>query len=316
MTPLAWMWLLSALGALTFYGAGYFGARLRRQHTVEVVVPRHHDTSDTNPGAEAAALRRDLATIRAEKVALATEVAQLAAQARQAHDRADRAGRESQVLRAELKAATEAAPARQRRPQTAAEVQEMALELEALRGRVAEAEALRSDNALLRAAAVESDAQATRIAELESELQVARAHAFAAAPAPAPRQPAPPRLRSVPEASTEQSLQQVIDRVARLPGVRAVALADDLGLLVAGAGDHGTALAAYGGFLAGVGTRAREHLPLTGLKRCAVEDENSTTICVSPLRGAPLMLVTMSSGTGPSQQQVARLLEDAARVVA
>jgi predicted regulator of Ras-like GTPase activity (Roadblock/LC7/MglB family) len=192
----------------------------------------------------------------------------------------------------------------------------MALELEALRGRVADAEALRADNAVLRAAADQCDSLSSRISELEAELQIARASAFAAAPAPAARPPAPPRLRAVPETSTEQSLQQVIDRVARLPGVRAVALADDLGLLVAGAGDHGTALAAYGGFLAGVGVRAREHLPLGGLRRCAIEDENATTICVSPLRGAPLMLVTMSSGTGPNQQQVARLLEDAARVVA
>jgi hypothetical protein len=322
MTPLAWMWILSALGAITFYAAGYFGARLRRHHTVEVVVPPHaHD--DTNPGAEAAALRRELASVRSEKVALATEVAQLAAQARQAHDRADRASRESQALRAELataSAAAASAPAegRHRRPQTAAEVQEMALELEALRGRVADAEALRSDNAVLRAAAEESRALTRRVGVLEQELQAARAQAFAAAPAPAPAEarPAVPRLRSVPEASTEKSLQQVIDRVARLPGVRAVALADDLGLLVAGAGEHGTVLAAYGGFLAGVGTKASEHLPIGLLRRCAIEDENSTTISVSPLRGQPLMLVTMSNGAGPTQQQVARLLEDAARVVA
>jgi predicted regulator of Ras-like GTPase activity (Roadblock/LC7/MglB family) len=73
-------------------------------------------------------------------------------------------------------------------------------------------------------------------------------------------------------------------------------IADELGLVVASTGEHGDALAAYGAFLAGVGAKTSDNLPLTELRQLIVQDENDTTLTVRPIAAANdnFALVTLS----------------------
>jgi predicted regulator of Ras-like GTPase activity (Roadblock/LC7/MglB family) len=73
-------------------------------------------------------------------------------------------------------------------------------------------------------------------------------------------------------------------------------IADELGLVVASTGEHGDALAAYGAFLAGVGAKTSDNLPLTELRQLIVQDENDSTLTVRPIVASNdnFALVTLS----------------------
>lgn len=88
-------------------------------------------------------------------------------------------------------------------------------------------------------------------------------------------------------------LQQVTAELHRNPGVAAIVVADDLGLLVAGNSVRGDELAALGGFLAGAGDRARSLADLGPVARVMVEDIRGTTASVTHLPGTALVAVAV-----------------------
>lgn len=88
-------------------------------------------------------------------------------------------------------------------------------------------------------------------------------------------------------------LQQVTDELTRNPGVAALVVADDLGLLVAGSSARADELAALGGFLAGAGDRARNLAALGPVARVMVEDVRGATASVTPLPGTALVAVAV-----------------------
>lgn len=90
----------------------------------------------------------------------------------------------------------------------------------------------------------------------------------------------------------------ILDRETRGSDLTGAVIADELGLVVAATGDYGDALAAYGAFLAGVGTKTRDALPLHELRQVIVQDECNTTLTVRPLAAVDdnFALVTLAPG--------------------
>jgi predicted regulator of Ras-like GTPase activity (Roadblock/LC7/MglB family) len=75
-------------------------------------------------------------------------------------------------------------------------------------------------------------------------------------------------------------------------------ITDGLGLVVASSGDYAEALAAYGAFLAGIGAKTRDALPLRELRQVVIQDEHDMTLTVRPIISAEdeLSLVTLAGG--------------------
>jgi predicted regulator of Ras-like GTPase activity (Roadblock/LC7/MglB family) len=93
-----------------------------------------------------------------------------------------------------------------------------------------------------------------------------------------------------------ESLKAWLDRESA--AVSDAVIADELGLVVAAKGDYGDALAAYGAYIADVGERTRDALPLQTLRRVIIQDDHDTTLTVQPLNTDVdrLALVTLANG--------------------
>jgi hypothetical protein len=175
------------------------------------------------------------------------------------------------------------------------------------------------------AAAGRAGLLARRVRGLEAELATEKERAARAAPPKVIVNMPPPEAGSrIPEAgsrkpaaSTEHALNEVLARLGATKGMRAVALADDMGLLLAGVGDAQGSLAAYGALLRQIAGRAREYLPLGGFHRVEVEDEQHAIVSACPLsiHDAELALITLTTGSPPTDTQVSRVLRDAASVI-
>ncbi len=181
-----------------------------------------------------------------------------------------------------------------------------AVQLDVLRRRAAEVDEIADENGRLK----------RTVEQLQKELASMRSTRTAAARAvPAPT--APPAVRLGTERGTEFALDRVLSKLVAQRGVEAVVLADDLGLPIAGAGDHTTALAALAGYLDDVTRKATEFTPLTTVQRLSIEDHASRAITVSPLTvgDSRIVLVALSSGATPSAAMMTKTLEGAARMI-
>jgi predicted regulator of Ras-like GTPase activity (Roadblock/LC7/MglB family) len=94
------------------------------------------------------------------------------------------------------------------------------------------------------------------------------------------------------------ALRTILDKETRGNGFAGAVIADGLGLVVAATGEYGDALAAYGAFLAGVGAKTRDALPLSELRQVIVQDDHDMTLTVRPIASADdnLALVTLAAG--------------------
>jgi predicted regulator of Ras-like GTPase activity (Roadblock/LC7/MglB family) len=95
-----------------------------------------------------------------------------------------------------------------------------------------------------------------------------------------------------------EALRSMLERETRGNGFAGAVIADEAGLVVASTGEHGDALAAYGAYLAGMGARTLEALPLHELRQVIVEDDHDAVLTVRPLASADanLALVTLAPG--------------------
>jgi predicted regulator of Ras-like GTPase activity (Roadblock/LC7/MglB family) len=127
-------------------------------------------------------------------------------------------------------------------------------------------------------------ATATERDRLASELRQARRSTH-------PEPPVMPAGRTRGDA-----LRSILERETRGPGVAGAVIADELGLVVASTGEYGDALAAFGAYLADVGSKTRGVLPLHEVRQVIVQDDHHMTLTVRPLASADdnLALVTLS----------------------
>lgn len=184
------------------------------------------------------------------------------------------------------------------------ELERARLEHEELRAALAEAEQaqhtlaatakecdrLRASHATIEKTAHEAGARADQawreVAEVVAQLRGGRRRESSERP-------------SVPDVGTRgEVLRSILDRETRGSGFTGAVIADELGLVVASTGEYGDALAAYGAFLAGVGAKTRDALPLRELRQLTIQDDYDTTLTVRPIASAEdnLALVTLAAG--------------------
>lgn len=151
-----------------------------------------------------------------------------------------------------------------------------------------ERDRLRAANAKVEKAAREANARAERagreVATLVAELRK-----------PKPRILPPVHIDA---GARADALRDVLDQETSGNGFTGAVITDGMGLIVASTGEYGDALAAYGAFLAGIGAKTRDALPLHELRQVIVQDDHDTTLTVRPIVSADdnLALVTLSPG--------------------
>src|SRR5262249_38708537 len=137
-----------------------------------------------------------------------------------------------------------------------------------------------------------------RFDALVDENDELRAQRFLAEP------PSPP-LAPMPAAN---SWQLLVQRVSEVRSVRAAVVTDELGLVVASAGEYSDVLAAYGRHLADEGQRVRELLPLRTIRELTVHDDRDVTMTVRPLPVADSKLALVTLGVGAEPEDDVRAL--------
>lgn len=264
MTLLVWNWLLSLCGAGLFFSAG---AAYTTRRVVRLSV-------DANARCEA--IERELVQRTAERQQLFRELE---------IERSARLAQREQAVK-DTHEMTSLAAARL--------LEELAVAREQLSRRDSQLEGLRQHTAQLRSLEGEL-AQATReIALLREQNRVLRAQVFVSRPvAPRPRVPTP----LLP--ATGIALQRIVDGETRSGRARNAVIADELGLLVAASSpssEYNDALAALGAYLADVGSRTQDILPLRKLQQVIVRDDQDVTLTVRPLAtdDPGLALVTLA----------------------
>lgn len=292
MTALTLACLLSLFGAGLFFAAGLFLGRAR-----------------PTPAADRPALD-DLPTIQMASPETDVMIADLRGQVFELDARLRELNESRAAEREELD--------RLRRERgAAADVvrKELAMELAVAHQRMGELETLRRENEGLRRGADEAVRLGERLVAAEEELRSVRARRLSASPPPLPA--VRPRPRGTEPRCTSEVLSGLLLRMQSSKGMRAVTLADDLGLPIVGAGDDISSLAAFSALVSDIGKKTGDFLPFGKLRRITLEDEQDTTITACPFDAgaSKISLVTLTIGPGPSPRQVGEVLRSAASMI-
>ncbi len=117
--------------------------------------------------------------------------------------------------------------------------------------------------------------------------------------------------------SMTERLTQLLTRL-RKKGVRAVALADEQGLPIAGLGQETNSLAAFAGYVSELSTKMDSFAPFGTVRRLTLVDERGGELCACPLavgRSGRVCLITLSDGPYLSPTQVMQVAHAAAQVL-
>jgi len=220
-----------------------------------------------------------------------------------------------QALRAELRAEVVARDkVEMRERELAVRLSSMAEQMAALRARASEdVSAARKQSSIIPSAAsdtrtrlsgrapglfAEIDELKGEVARLTAENDSLRASAHAA-PALVRRSPAARTDLVVPEV-----LKRMVDRVARLENVRAAAVAESSGLVLAGSGELADALAAFSAHMRDAASRSDRLLPLGAPEEVTVRDSQGLVFSTRVLGWpeAELALVTLALGDVPARE--------------
>jgi predicted regulator of Ras-like GTPase activity (Roadblock/LC7/MglB family) len=292
MSFLLWTWIFSLTGALLFFGAGIVfktrsivvldGALAREQPDTT------NEVSLAERQARCAALEREVERHNTDRALLAREL-DSARQLVEEHRRT--ASAEAEGLRARLHELSKHGDD----ASTAALKHELALSRETARTQAVQLEELRQDKARLQNVEADLAGSKRENARLTDQVRDLRAQAYASKTPPMRRIDAPERNIS----TLGSALQSIVDNEAQSSSVRNAVIADELGLLVAASGsshEYCDALAALGAYLADVGTKTRDVLPLHEVRQVVVRDDRDMTLTVRPLAASEpgLALVTLA----------------------
>jgi predicted regulator of Ras-like GTPase activity (Roadblock/LC7/MglB family) len=136
------------------------------------------------------------------------------------------------------------------------------------------------------------------IARLTSENESLRAAALGAPP-PAHRSSGPRSDLIVPDV-----LKGMIERIARIDGVRAAAVVENNGLVLASSGERSEALAAFGNYIRDAASRSTRLLPLGAAEEVIVRDVHGVVFS-SRVLGRPeaeLALITLAFSAVPVRE--------------
>jgi len=262
MTALQQLWLASAVGAVVFFAAGALlaTARQRGRVTVTVLPP---GTADP----------RELEQLRKR-----------AEQAERARD---------ELAAADPKLQNRLATADRELAERTAQLREAATQLELMKARISDAEAMRADYVRLRTQANEMEFLTKEVARLKEELRSAKSLAIGGIKK-VPRATKPPAVAT---GSITDALSGAIERFSD-PKMRCIAIADKVGFAVSSYGDDGVELAGYAALLNDVATRATQFLPVATPASIEMIDEHGARITVWPFDVADERLLLVNLGVG------------------
>lgn len=286
-----WSWLFSLSGALLFFGAGIAFKTRRLVGFAGVPAREQTDTSAASLAehqARCAALEREVERHNADRALLTRE---LDSARRLVAEHRRTASEEADGLRARLEELSKHGDD----AGTAALKHELALSRETARTQAEQLEELRQDKARLQNVEADLAGSKRENARLTDQVRDLRAQAYASKTPPMRRIDAPERNIS----TLGSALQSIVDSEAQSSSVKNAVIADELGLLVAASGsshEYCDALAALGAYLADVGTKTRDVLPLHEVRQVVVRDDRDMTLTVRPLAAAEpgLALVTLA----------------------
>jgi predicted regulator of Ras-like GTPase activity (Roadblock/LC7/MglB family) len=144
----------------------------------------------------------------------------------------------------------------------------------------------------------EIDELKAEIAKLTNENESLRAAALGAPP-PAPRASGPRSDLIVPDV-----LKRMVERIARIENVRAAAVVETNGLVLASSGERSEALAAFGNYIRDAASRSTRLLPLGTAEEVLVRDVHGVVFS-SRILGRPeaeLALVTLAFSQIPGAE--------------
>lgn len=298
MTPMQQLWLASLVGAAVFFLAGLLAGRARRAATATA-------------GLAPTAGRAD-----------AGELDQLRQRADHTDARARQLQAELDAARAQLRGAGPAPSQLQDRLDAAeraladrtTQLRDASTQLELMKGRVSDAEAMRADYVRLRTQAHEMEYLSKELERLKAELRSAKSLAIGGAQKQLAK-PSSPAL-TAPAGSITDALSGAIARFTD-PKMRAIAIADKVGFPVSSQGEEGVELAAYAALLNDVAARATLFLPVSAPASIEVVDEHGARISVWPFDVADDRLLLVKLGVGTTDtRQLEHVLADVAGILA
>ncbi|MGA9522973.1 MAG: hypothetical protein WBV82_16010, partial [Myxococcaceae bacterium] len=189
-------------------------------------------------------------------------------------------------------------------------VRDLAIQNEQLKGRIHDAEGLRSDYVRMRTTATEAEFLKGEVARLEEELRTLRLDALGA------QRQRPARSTSKPVGSSDsigESLESIIERFSD-SGTRSIAVADPQGFPLASRGDDALSLAAFAALLLEAANRARQFLPFAVPSSLELVDDRGARVTVWPFQvdDEPLLLTSLAVTPVESGRAEATLVDLAA----
>lgn len=337
------LWIGSLLAAVAFFIAGLLTGRLR-QRGAEGARCGEDSAALAQARAELTELRASEARAQEAAAAARAEAAQLAASRAAAPGRGAKEAQELEALRrklAETEAAlgAEQAKARhlERRAEPAGELTREAQELqgrlgdverllaerssqlrdaisqvELLKSRASEADALRAEYVRLRTQANEMEFLTKEVERLSEALRSAKSLALGGRARP----PRPSRPVDVQAGSITDALAGAITRFTDAH-VRGVAIADNAGFPIASHGDDGIELAAYAAMMHDVAQRAKQFLPMSAPVSIELLDEQGARVTVWPFDVSGDRLLLASLAVAPAEpERVETTLAEVAGILA
>jgi hypothetical protein len=110
------------------------------------------------------------------------------------------------------------------------------------------------------------------------------------------------------------SFQHIANQLSNLEGSRGVVLADDLGLPIAGTGDHMEAMAGLAAVFSDVCLKLESMLPFGDVDVMQISNRQNLTIAMRPfdIAAANIIITTLSVGAAPDRGTINRLIAEAA----
>ncbi len=110
--------------------------------------------------------------------------------------------------------------------------------------------------------------------------------------------------------------QQIVNRLCESEKSRGAVLADELGLLVAGVGDHAEPMAGMAAVFSEISTNLKTMLPFGKIDHLSIVNQSDLTLTMRPLSVAAdkyeLVLATLSVGEGPGRGTIENLMQEIA----
>jgi hypothetical protein len=104
--------------------------------------------------------------------------------------------------------------------------------------------------------------------------------------------------------------RDMIVRIGKVAGLRAAIIADELGTVLVGSGEHAESLAAFGAYIRDATARTERLLPLDSVFEVDIRDRAGTLLCTRMILRNPSELSLVMLGAGPASIVAAKRIAD------